>query len=155
MLWLLVLIFVTAFISMVFNVAYILHELGWFPHGKYRGPVSFLVETRHGGYRPSNEEWRRNDMRYAFQSPYVETLRRHVYPDLYAADDKTARISRLLQRWIEQPSVGRMEDLINVMNSITITEEPTAEVHGLIEKGTQEILNYDVSMLLERETSRV
>jgi hypothetical protein len=140
---------------MIFIIAYILHELGWFPHGKYRGPVSFVIETRHEGYCPSLEDCRRNDRRFTIQSPYVELLRRKVYPDLYADDEPTARTLRVLHRWREQPTVGRTEDLINVMNSITISNELKAETRDLIAEATQEILSYDVTRFTEKGGNHV
>ncbi len=150
MMWLLVPILVVALVSMVLNAAYILHELGWFPHGKYRGPVSFVAETKHGGYWPSSQERRRNDARVAFQSPYVKILRRYVHSDLFAESDLQAQIMRMLERWRERPTLGRMDDLIEVMNGITTVEEVSTEVHGLVDEAVREILGCDVGLFTQR-----
>lgn len=155
MMLLLVAILVVASISLLLNAGYILHELGWFPHGKFRGPTSFLEKTMHGGHWPSREECRQTDVCFIVQSPHLSTLRRHVYSEFYAEGDPVARIEKVLKRWRENPSFGRREDLINVMNDITKNEELSAKVQTLIDEAFKEVLIFDVNALAERGESHV
>ncbi len=117
MIVLLVLILIVSTISMVFNVAYILHELGWFPHGKRRDiPTSLL--TVYPFASPGKLTGEDEAVNFNTDGTFAMALRLVGHPDVYTYDDPVLQLRRVLDTYVEQPTPGHEDDLIHLLNTI-------------------------------------
>ena len=149
---LLLLVLVVSVVNLLLTSAFIAHEMGWFPHGKYRGPftlsglatqVPTAFRGREGGYL---------ERQIAAPHPVALEIRRFVYPDVYDYEDPKGHLEGLLARFKEEPSPGRRADLVNVMNQITAHEVVSDHLNVLAEQIIEEVRAYNMRILEKEDT---
>ena len=123
---------VVATISMIFNVAYILHELGWFPHGKPRKEAVALVGSPLAGQESIARDAVSASEAVRMDNPFSMALRRYAHADVYETDDPVAKLREVLQRAEAEPTASRFDDLINLANVLTSSEEPSPELRAVV-----------------------
>ncbi len=132
---LLTIILFVAGLSLALNATFILHELGWLPHGKRRDRPSVQRLRIRSGYLPTIEEARANDNDVQTHGPFTHLLRRYGHPKVYELKEPEAQLKSVLERFREEPTPSRRDDLLNLMNVITTRTELTEELDALVEEG--------------------
>jgi hypothetical protein len=125
---LVVIVLAVATASFALNAAYIVHELGWFPHTKDR-------------MTPPDRDWS-HDSRYDrdatpthdFQVMHDLTIvaRQHAHADVYAVKDPHQALQNVISRYEERPSRSRYDDLIHVSNHVSNHVRSDERVEELI-----------------------
>ena len=114
MLPLLVAIGIVSLVSLIFNVGYIVHELGLFPHTKDR---STPVDRKHP-FRSRYERDVRATHSFQTMDPKTIILRKFGHADLYKMEDPYLALGTAIQRYEERQTRSRYDDLIHLSNYI-------------------------------------
>jgi len=127
-----VLLIIVAVVSGVTAVAvglFIVHELGWFPHGKERGPILRVVNT-HSRFEAGAVVTHGHQVMQAGNI----LLRQHGHPEVYDLKDPVKALERVLQRYTESPTRSRYDDLIQVANRVGSQSGGEARVAALLDR---------------------
>lgn len=132
---LLVVVLIVAAASLALNAAYIVHELGWFPHTKDRtSPTerAFAFRSLHETDHVATHDFQVMDALSA-------AARQHGHADVYTVQDPHAALKNIIDRYRKQPTRSRYDDLVHVSNhicnSVGSDERVTAlmdEIHELM-----------------------
>jgi len=111
---LLVAILAVTAVSLIFNVGYIVHELGWFPHTKDRSrPVARTFSFRS---RYERDILATHD--FQVLDPLTDALRRFGHPEIYKFTDPYEGLKNVIRRYEEKQTRSRYDDLIHLPNYI-------------------------------------
>jgi hypothetical protein len=147
----LIAILIVATVSMVFNVAYILHELGWFPrwfpHGRRGDRWPELSLTPSLSHLIAMEVHSREQRDLVTDHPSSIRLRRAAHPEVYEYDDPAAKLNEVLQRAKENPTASALDDLITLSNVIGSASDPTEQVQRLLVQVIDFLQQHEVRVL--------
>ncbi len=121
-----------ATISMVFNVSYIVHELGWYPHTKDRKTSvdkQFLFNSRYDVDKKKTHG-------FYVSHPFTIELRKVGHADVYNFKDPYQALENVISRYKESPVRSRYDDLINLSNYISNHVKSDERINQLIEAAT-------------------
>ena len=146
---LLIIVLILAGFSLVLNGAYVLHELGWFPHGKRRDVATVKRVMYMQGDVPTIEELRRNNRDVQTNGPYSLKMRKYAHADVYKYEDPVGQLRSAFNKYKQSPTPSTRDDVLNLMNEITTTQQLSSELDTVVEEiisGTQAKSLTDVSM---------
>lgn len=126
-------ILAVATISMIFNVGYIVHELGWYPHTKNRKSPA----DRKFRFNSNHDKDRQETHRYKVASPFTMELRKLGHADVYSFKDPYEALQNVMKRYEENPTRSRYDDLFNLSNFISNTVRSDQKINELIERATE------------------
>lgn len=136
--------------SLGLNAIYILHEIGWFPHGKPRNKpiieqIALPLPT------PMREKEQKITLEYSNQNSYALKLRRYIQKDFFEYDNPVNKLQNVIDTFKRERTLSHFEDLVNITNIITINEEPSEELVALKEYAMDLIQEYEIPKI-RRET---
>jgi hypothetical protein len=114
MIALLILILVLVVVSLTITVAFMAHELGWFPHTKDRSSPAIRVVPFRSRYESDVAVTHGSQ----FINPFSRLLREHAHADVYGVSDPEAALRNVINRYREQPTRSRYDDLVHVANYV-------------------------------------
>jgi hypothetical protein len=121
-----------ATVSMVFNVGYIIHELGLFPHTKDRKNPT----DRRFPHRSFYDKDRQETHKFTATSPLTIELRKVGHRDVYNFNDPVEALQNVIRRYEEEPSRSRYDDLFNLSNFISNNVRSDERINQLIQQAT-------------------
>lgn len=133
---------------MIFNIAYIAHELGLFPHKRRGRSTKILQISKHLGRSINFEESQKNEKSFT-PHPFTMTLRRFGHKDVYSYTDNEAQLKLVLNRFKKEPTSSHKDDLVNLMNVISSEKQVSDPTINLIEKCIKEIVFYEKKLKQE------
>jgi hypothetical protein len=119
-------------ISMFFNVGYIVHELGWYPHTKDRkNPVDkkFMYRSLYDKDRVTTHD-------FYITHPMTIEFRKVGHKEVYDIKDPYEALENVIKRYEEKPVRSRYDDLIHLSNYISNHVQSDERINKLIEKAT-------------------
>ena len=128
MIGLLALVLIVSTGSAVLTGLFIAHELGWFPHGKDR---SRPAERAFDG-RSRHERDVQVTHEFQVMDPNTHILRAYGHAEIYDVKDPYKTLELIIERYREQPTRGRLDDLVHVPNYICNHVACDERVNGLI-----------------------
>lgn len=128
MLVLLIIVLVVATASLVVTTAFIVHELGWFPHTKDR---SSPADRKF----PFGSRFEHDALpTHGFQvlDPYTNVLRQYAHADVYDVRDPAQSLRTAIARYKEDATPSRYDDVIHLSNHICNHVRCDDQVNSLI-----------------------
>lgn len=125
----LVVVAVIAVASLALNAAYVVHELGWFPHTKDRSrPRSRAFPHRSMFARdvPATHG-------YLVVDPLTSLLREHGHADVYEIADPLETLQTIARRYREDSSYSRRDDLVHVTNHVCSRTNTDDKIDAAVE----------------------
>jgi len=125
--WLVVILAISA-VSLIFNVGYIVHELGWFPHTRDRSSpseVAFPFQSRYERDVQSTHD-------FQVAVPLTNILRKYGHPDVYNFEDPYRALENVIRRYEERPTQSTRDDLIHLSNYICNHVRCDEKINSLI-----------------------
>ena len=122
-----------ATVSMLFNVGYIIHELGLFPHTKDRKNPKDRVFRNRSYYDKDRQE----SHTFTASHPLTMELRKLGHADVYHFNDPYSALENVIRRYDEQPTRSRYDDLFNLSNYISNHVKSDERINALIEQATE------------------
>jgi hypothetical protein len=114
MVTLLVAILVVASVSLAFNVGYIVHELGIYPHTKDRSSAA----DRTFSFQSRYERGVQATHSFQVMSPDTAILRRFGHAEVYGIKEPYEALETVIRRYQEHPTRARYDDLVHVANHV-------------------------------------
>lgn len=127
---LLVIVLIVAAASLALNAAYIVHELGWFPHTKNRRSPT----ERTFPYRSLHDTDRLATHDFQVMDAFSAVARQHGHADVYGIQDPYRALENVISRYRQQPSRSRYDDLVHVSNYICNSVRCDERVNTLIDE---------------------
>ncbi len=116
--------------SLAINAAYIVHELGWFPHTKDRSSAA----NRAFPFRSRYEKDVLITHSFQVMDPNTEVLRKFGHPDVYRFKDPHEALRNVIRRYEESPTRARYDDLVHLSNYIANKVKYDAQIDELISR---------------------
>lgn len=132
MITLLIAVLAVSAISLIFNVGYIVHELGWYPHTKDRkNPVEkkFFFKSMYDKDRKRTHD-------FYITHPFTIEFRKVGHKDIYSFKDPYDALENVIKRYQELPVRSRYDDLVHLSNYISNHVKSDDRINELIEKAT-------------------
>jgi hypothetical protein len=125
---LLAIVLVVAAATLVVTAAFVIHELGWFPHTKDRTSPA----DRRFPYRSLYEQDVQATHGYQVMDPMTDILRRHAHAELYSVEDPVRSLENVMARYKEDPTYSRYDDLIHLSNYVCNQVKCDEQVNDVI-----------------------
>jgi len=145
----LIAILIVALVSLFFNSVYIFHELGWFPGVKFRDKPTIQRKMTSMGRIPTIEESRRNNFDFGTQSPYSISLRRYAHREFFEYEDPGSKLRKVLNDFKREPTPSHRDDLLVIMNIISVKDKMTKDIEMLIEEAISVTQEYELKKIKE------
>ena len=127
---LLILILLVAGVSLIFNVGYIVHELGLFPHTKDRSSPSDKKFLHLSVY--DNDRVETHSFQVLHELNYE--LRKLGHKEIYNFKSPQDALKKVIRRYQEESSQSRYDDLVHLSNYISNFYSCDDEVNALIDE---------------------
>jgi hypothetical protein len=133
-----ILILAVASVSMFFNVGYIIHELGWYPHTKDRktpAEKKFWFNSRYDFNRLNTHD-------FYVTHPFTIELRKVGHAEIYNFKDPYQALENVISRYKESQTRSRYDDLVNLSNYISNQVKSDEKINALIEQATDIFISH-------------
>ena len=124
------LIAVISAISLFFNVGYIIHELGWYPHTKDRS----RPKEKFGIVNSKFIENKVLSHDYQVLHSWNYDLRRLGHKEIYDFKDPSEALNNVMRRYEEDPTRSKYDDLVHLSNHISNHVKCDDNINVLIDK---------------------
>lgn len=121
---------VISLISMVFNVGYIIHEMGWYPHTKDRKNP----KQAYGILKPDILSQKKISHEHQVMDGWNYDLRKLGHAEIYQVKDPYAALENVITRYRQQPTRSRYDDLVHMSNYVSNKIQSDDRVNKLIDE---------------------
>ena len=117
-------------VSAVLNAAFILHELGLWPHGKDRKHP----HEGTGDHDSNAGKDYRQTHDYTISHPLSMSLRKIGHKEIYKIADPVKSLENVIQRYKENPVQSRLDDCVFLTNEILSKYPPDNRITTLVKE---------------------
>ena len=147
MTYLLILVLGVSTLTMFSTLALIGYELGWLPYGRDRSPNLIEGKVNTLDLQISQEIAGQSRLDLRIYHPWATIVRHRTHSRLYEIANPKERLTEALERFLKDPTLSHRDDLINIMNGVTASEEMQNEAANITEEIIKAIVSADTSTL--------